>query len=97
MARGPLPLSRRRGDRDAGAAGIPRRPVPGRARVRRPVDVVDPRAAARHLDPRAPAARGHVLRDARDEDLRAAWTVLEDAFLEWSERDRKSTRLNSRH
>ncbi|HEY9565345.1 MAG TPA: GNAT family N-acetyltransferase, partial [Nocardioides sp.] len=39
--------------------------------------------------PERPLPEGHVLRDARDEDLRAAWTVLEDAFLEWSERPRE--------
>src|SRR3546814_8986340 len=36
--------------------------------------------------PERPLPEGPVLRDARDEDLRAAWTDLEAAFLDWSER-----------
>ncbi len=33
---------------------------------------------------------GHTIRDAAtEEDQRAAWTVLEDAFLEWADRDRE--------
>lgn len=38
-----------------------------------------------------PLPAGHVIRDAEsDEDRRAAWTVVEDAFLEWAERERQS-------
>jgi mycothiol synthase len=33
---------------------------------------------------------GHVIRTAEPEELRAAHDVLEDAFLEWSERDRET-------
>jgi mycothiol synthase len=41
--------------------------------------------------PERPLPPGHVLRDAEDGALvRAAWTLLEDAFLEWSVRDRQS-------
>ena len=37
-----------------------------------------------------PLPAGHTIRTADTEELqRAAWTVLEDAFLEWSERDRE--------
>jgi GNAT superfamily N-acetyltransferase len=38
-----------------------------------------------------PLPEGHAIRTAEGEaDHRAAWTVIEDAFLEWSERDRRS-------
>ena len=38
-----------------------------------------------------PLPAGYSVREPRDEaDLRAAWTVNEDAFLEWSERERSS-------
>jgi mycothiol synthase len=38
-----------------------------------------------------PLPDGHSIRAAEgDADHRAAWTVIEDAFLEWSERDRRS-------
>ncbi len=38
-----------------------------------------------------PLPRGHAIRAAESEaDRRAAWTVIEDAFLEWSARDRQS-------
>jgi mycothiol synthase len=38
-----------------------------------------------------PLPAGHSVRSAAGEaDQRAAWTVIEDAFLEWSERDRQS-------
>jgi mycothiol synthase len=38
-----------------------------------------------------PLPEGHAIRAAESEaDRRAAWTVIEDAFLEWSERDRRS-------
>ncbi|WP_299053853.1 GNAT family N-acetyltransferase [uncultured Nocardioides sp.] len=41
--------------------------------------------------PDRPLPHGHVLVDAADETLvRAACTVLEDAFLEWSDRERQS-------
>ena len=33
---------------------------------------------------------GYAVRTAEPEEYRAAWTVQEDAFLEWSERDRQS-------
>lgn len=37
-----------------------------------------------------PLPEGYAIRDAVDDaDRRAAWTVVEDAFLEWSERDRE--------
>ena len=35
-----------------------------------------------------PLPDGFVLRDATPDDHRAAWTLIEDAFLEWSERPR---------
>ena len=36
-----------------------------------------------------PVPEGYVIREPRDEgDLRATWTVNEDAFLEWSDRER---------
>ncbi|MGH9085846.1 MAG: GNAT family N-acetyltransferase [Acidimicrobiales bacterium] len=34
-----------------------------------------------------PLPDGYALRAARDEDHHAVWTVLEDAFLEWSDRE----------
>lgn len=38
-----------------------------------------------------PLPEGYAIRTAESEaDHRAAWTVIEDAFLEWSERDRRS-------
>jgi GNAT superfamily N-acetyltransferase len=38
-----------------------------------------------------PLPEGYAIRDAADEaDRREAWTVVEDAFLEWSERERQS-------
>ena len=38
-----------------------------------------------------PLPEGYSIRTAESEaDHRAAWTVIEDAFLEWSERDRRS-------
>ena len=38
-----------------------------------------------------PLPPGHSIRSAEtEEDQRAVWTVLEDAFLEWSERERES-------
>ena len=33
---------------------------------------------------------GYAIRSATESDQRAAWTVIEDAFLEWSVRDRQS-------
>jgi GNAT superfamily N-acetyltransferase len=33
---------------------------------------------------------GYVVRTAEEADLRAAWNVIEDAFLEWSVRDRQT-------
>jgi GNAT superfamily N-acetyltransferase len=33
---------------------------------------------------------GFTIADAGEDDRRAAWTLLEDAFLEWSDRDRQS-------
>lgn len=37
-----------------------------------------------------PLPAGHAIRSAEsDDDHRAAWTVIEDAFLEWSERERQ--------
>ncbi|QIX28380.1 GNAT family N-acetyltransferase [Nocardioides sp. JQ2195] len=38
--------------------------------------------------PPRPLPEGHTIRAATDEDHRAAWTVVEDAFLEWSDRER---------
>ncbi|GAA5141182.1 hypothetical protein GCM10023340_02440 [Nocardioides marinquilinus] len=35
-----------------------------------------------------PLPDGYAVRDATADDERAAWTVLEDAFLEWSDRER---------
>jgi mycothiol synthase len=44
----------------------------------------------REIEPQ-PLPRGHAIRAAESEqDRRAAWTVIEDAFLEWSARDRQS-------
>jgi GNAT superfamily N-acetyltransferase len=37
-----------------------------------------------------PLPAGSTLRDATEADYPAAWTLLEDAFLEWSERERVS-------
>jgi mycothiol synthase len=37
-----------------------------------------------------PLPDGFVLRDAEEADREAAWTLVEDCFLEWSERDRVS-------
>ena len=38
-----------------------------------------------------PVPEGYAIREPRDEDdLRATWTVNEDAFLEWSERERST-------
>jgi mycothiol synthase len=37
-----------------------------------------------------PLPEGFVLRDAEEADREAAWTLVEDCFLEWSERDRMS-------
>jgi ribosomal protein S18 acetylase RimI-like enzyme len=43
--------------------------------------------AGRSVDPR-PLPDGYALRLATPEDYEAVWTVIEDAFLEWSVRDR---------
>jgi GNAT superfamily N-acetyltransferase len=46
--------------------------------------------AGRVIEPQ-PVPEGYAIREPRDEsDHRAAWTVNEDAFLEWSERERDS-------
>ena len=37
-----------------------------------------------------PLPPGYTIRTATDSDHRAAWSVIEDAFLEWSVRDRQS-------
>lgn len=39
--------------------------------------------------PDRPLPDGYAVRAARPDEHRACWTVLEDAFLEWSERDRE--------
>ncbi|WP_341242808.1 GNAT family N-acetyltransferase [uncultured Nocardioides sp.] len=39
--------------------------------------------------PAAPLPAGHTLRDAAPDDHEAAWTLLEDCFLEWAERPRQ--------
>jgi ribosomal protein S18 acetylase RimI-like enzyme len=39
--------------------------------------------------PTRPLPPGYRLREATPDDYRACWTVLEDAFLEWSERERE--------
>jgi GNAT superfamily N-acetyltransferase len=39
--------------------------------------------------PERPLPEGYAVRAARPDEHRACWTVLEDAFLEWSERDRE--------
>ena len=36
-----------------------------------------------------PLPGGYAIRSATEDDHRAAWTVIEDAFLEWSDRDRQ--------
>ena len=36
-----------------------------------------------------PLPGGFAIRSATEDDHRAAWTVIEDAFLEWSDRDRQ--------
>lgn len=38
--------------------------------------------------PERPLPAGHALREATAADLEACWQVMEDAFLEWSERER---------
>lgn len=44
--------------------------------------------AGRAIDPH-PVPTGYAIREPRDEaDLRATWTLNEDAFLEWSDRER---------
>ena len=44
--------------------------------------------AGQAIEPQ-PVPEGYAVREPRDEaDLRATWTVNEDAFLEWSERER---------
>lgn len=40
--------------------------------------------------PHRPVPAGHRVRTATEDDLPAVWTVLEDAFLEWSRRERQS-------
>ena len=37
-----------------------------------------------------PLPEGYAVREATEADRRAVWTVIEDAFLEWSERERQS-------
>ena len=58
LAAGHRPRRRRRGDRDAGAAGLPGRPAAHRPRLPGPLDLVGARAASRGGDPGPPAARG---------------------------------------
>jgi GNAT superfamily N-acetyltransferase len=36
----------------------------------------------------APLPEGYAIRDATEADREAAWTLVEDAFLEWADRDR---------
>jgi len=43
----------------------------------------------REIDAR-PLPEGYALRDAAEADRQVAWTLVEDCFLEWSERDRMS-------
>lgn len=45
--------------------------------------------AGREIRPQ-PLPAGYALREAAAEDHRAVWTVVEDAFLEWSVRERQS-------
>jgi mycothiol synthase len=40
--------------------------------------------------PDRPLPEGYAVREATPDDHRACWTVLEDAFLEWSDRERES-------
>jgi mycothiol synthase len=40
--------------------------------------------------PERPLPEGYALRQATDADRESVWTVVEDAFLEWSDRDRQS-------
>ncbi|WP_307827896.1 GNAT family N-acetyltransferase [Nocardioides sp. SYSU D00038] len=40
--------------------------------------------------PDRPLPEGYAVRAARPEETRAVWTVVEDAFLEWSDRERRS-------
>jgi mycothiol synthase len=40
--------------------------------------------------PRRPLPDGYAIREATEADHEAVWTLNEDAFLEWSERDRQS-------
>ncbi|NPC97207.1 GNAT family N-acetyltransferase [Nocardioides sp. zg-DK7169] len=40
--------------------------------------------------PPRPLPDRYTLRGAREDELRACWTLLEDAFLEWSRRERES-------
>ena len=37
-----------------------------------------------------PLPEGYAVREATEDDRPAVWTVIEDAFLEWSDRDRQS-------
>jgi GNAT superfamily N-acetyltransferase len=43
----------------------------------------------REIEPQ-PLPDGFAIRDAAEADREAAWTLIEDAFLEWSERERHS-------
>jgi GNAT superfamily N-acetyltransferase len=75
-------------------------PVPGESPGERLLESLGYRAlwtswvlgmpAGRAIDPQ-PVPAGYAIREPRDEaDLRATWTVNEDAFLEWSDRERST-------
>ncbi|MQW76991.1 GNAT family N-acetyltransferase [Nocardioides sp. dk4132] len=40
--------------------------------------------------PERPLPPGHRVRSAREDERRVCWTLLEDAFLEWADRERES-------
>ena len=84
------PARRHRG-RHASAAGLGRRPAARGARLPRPLgELGAPAARGRHGPEPRPARGVHGAGRRAPEDYRAAWTVQEDAFLEWSDRDRQT-------
>ena len=77
------------GDRHAGAPGLARGPAPGGAGLPGALDQLGRSSCPRARRSRAPAAgRVRRARGHRGVEHEACWTVQEDAFLEWSERER---------
>ena len=61
------------------------------ARLPRALDQLGARAArGRRRCPSAPLPEGYAVRAAAGREHEACWTVQEDAFLEWSVRERES-------